>query len=103
VKTRLFLFFAFVFYAVAAGAEYRVFLLKISKTPKAPQAPAEFRVVESTLDPDQYRGYFPVAADETVTYTDTWRCFGRTDHRPLCPNPRQPASTQGPDSSSATP
>jgi hypothetical protein len=83
-----------------ARAEYRVFLLKISKTSTepntnstaAPNAPAESISFESTLDPEQYRGYYPLAANETITYTDTWRCRGRTDNRPHCPNPRAPAA-----------
>ncbi|MGZ3769883.1 MAG: hypothetical protein ACXVCP_03410 [Bdellovibrio sp.] len=87
-------------------AEYRVFVLKISKKTAAPtpgnsRAPAEasdFRLVESTLDPEQYRYYYPIAADETVTYTATWRCYGRTDNfKPHCPNPKdQIPSTENP-------
>ena len=69
-------------------AEYRVFLLKISKT-SAPAESPDFRLVESTLDPQQYREYYPIALDEQVTYTQTWRCYGRTDwFKPHCPNPK---------------
>ncbi|HRO66587.1 MAG TPA: hypothetical protein PL182_03375 [Pseudobdellovibrionaceae bacterium] len=87
-----------IFLFAPAHAEYRVFLLKIEKQAPSPgqaslspdpSRPARF--VESTLDPEQYRGYHPVAPDEVVTYVDTWRCRGRTDRRPLCPNPRGPA------------
>lgn len=87
-------FLAVVFLSVSASAEYRVFLLKIEKraTTTAEGEAVQARFVESTLDPEQYRGYYPVAADEIVTYTDTWRCRGRTDRLPLCPNPRGPAS-----------
>lgn len=71
------------------AAEYRVFLLRISKKSTDPQASQDFRLVESTLDPEQYRYYYPVAADEVITYTDTWRCYGRTDgFKPHCPNPK---------------
>lgn len=70
-------------------AEYRVFLLKIMKRSADPQAAQDFRLVESTLDHVQYRYFYPVAADEDVTYIDTWRCYGRTgDFQPLCPNPK---------------
>lgn len=82
-------------------ADYRVFLLRITKI-KKPASPkdsnavddantkeeATFREELSTLDPQQYRGYFPVAADEVVTYTATWRCHGRTNGQDLCPNPK---------------
>lgn len=71
-----------------ARAEYRVFILRIAKK----SAPQDFRLVQSTLDPLQYPYLHPVAADEIVTYDDTWRCHGRTgDFKPLCPNPREPA------------
>jgi hypothetical protein len=77
-------------------AEYRVFVLKISKrAPAGTAAPASaeggqgFRLVESTLDPEQYKGFYPIAPDEDITYIDTWRCYGRTgDFAPLCPNPK---------------
>ena len=85
-------------------AEYRVFLLKISKKPKAApttetpitetqatEAPVD-RIFPSTLDPEQYRGYYPVASDEIIQYIDTWMCRGRTDGKKLCPSPRQPAN-----------
>lgn len=103
------LFCAVLFFASLerAAAEYRVFLLKIEKAPTAPPSPGtspaptdetsapRIRYVESNLDPWQYRGYYPVADDETITYVDTWRCRGRTDNREFCPNPRAPASVEG--------
>ncbi|MNK07432.1 hypothetical protein D3C87_253460 [compost metagenome] len=84
---------------LSSKAEYRVFLLKIAKrapataTPEAvtqtPPLTQDYRLVESTLDPIQYRYYYPVAADEEVSYTETWRCYGRTDgFKPHCPNPK---------------
>lgn len=92
-------------------AEYRVFQLRIFKVPSAQSAaqettkgstpadtkPAEsekqsaglsFRDELSTLDPEQYRGYHPVGPDEVVKYVATWRCYGRTNGRDLCPNPK---------------
>lgn len=90
-------------FGLAAHGEYRVFKLKITKTapPAAPgEKPSEpeSRELLSNLDPDQYRGFYPVAADETVSYTETWRCRGRTDGKEYCENPRSPASVQGPES-----
>ena len=79
-----------------AFAEYRVFQLRISKAAKTAAEPAApgFREVLSTLDPEQYRGYYQVAADEEVKYVATWRCYGRTNGRDLCPNPK--AATENP-------
>ena len=76
-------------------AEYRVFLLKIARVPAGAtiNEVQDFRLVESTLDHIQYRYYNQVAADEHVTYIDTWRCYGRTDDfKALCPNPKNPAT-----------
>lgn len=94
------LFSIFLIMPTLLKAEYRVFLLKISK--KAPQSPntaadktkspaeESFRLVESTLDPNQYPYYYPITQDEIVTYVDTWRCFGNTsDFKELCPNPKK--------------
>lgn len=88
----------FIFSPLCSKAEYRVFLLKISKrapasaqpvNPAEPPAAQDYRLVESTLDHIQYRYYHPVAADEDVTYIATWRCYGRTDgFKPHCPNPK---------------
>lgn len=89
--------FFFVLLSHSAHAEYRVFVLKISKrAPASAEAPAgmptpssDYRLVHSTLDPEQYRGYYPVAQDEDITYIDTWRCYGRTDNfKDFCPNPK---------------
>lgn len=93
VKYRVFLSAFFFLLPHFGYAEYRVFLLKIAKKAPvqntAPPTPQDFRLVESTLDHIQYRYYYPVAADEEVTYIDTWRCYGRTDNfQPHCPNPK---------------
>lgn len=95
-------------FSVSAFAEYRAYLLKISKKPPAVETPAgalgetappavdvgASREVISNLDPDQYRGYYPIKDDEVVTYTETWMCPGRTSHfKETCPPPqRTPAS-----------
>ncbi len=80
----LFLFMA----PLSAPAEYRAFLLRISKR----DSPQDYRLVPSTLDPLQYPRYYPVQPDEVVTYDDTWKCRDRTgDFKPICPSPRAPA------------
>lgn len=65
-------------------AEYRVFTLHIlnSKTQSTKQ-------IETTLDPEQFIGFYPLANDEQISYIETWRCSGRTDSfKPHCNNPR---------------
>lgn len=85
------LFFLILFQVTESHSEYRVFRLKISKKTTAPTT--DERIVESTLDPEQYRLYYPVAADEVISYTETWRCYGNTSETPFCPQPeRQPSS-----------
>lgn len=107
--SRFSLILLFLIYAGSASAEYRVFLLKIYKVENPSRNPAEtedepeaqesantdsasnsdFRLVESTLDPLQYRQYYPLASNEAVVYIDTWRCYGRTDQfKKFCPNPK---------------
>lgn len=72
-----------------ASAEYRAFELKISKKlPDGKLDPQAYRLVLSTLDPFQYAGYYIVRDNEVVQYTRTWMCPGRTDERPLCPDPK---------------
>jgi hypothetical protein len=112
VKYRMILsaFFLFLL-SNSAHAEYRVFVLKIAKRASAsssakasadqsPPIEQDYRLVNSTLDPEQYRGYYPVGLDEDITYIDTWRCYGRTDNfKDLCPNPKaQNAATTAPAS-----
>lgn len=127
IRFLLFLFLIFAHHRTAV-AEYRVFLLKISKkgnsqgpalqnsteasanppqpSPTSPTqaqlTPQQDKFIESTLDPEQYLAYHPLASDETISYTETWRCYGRTGgEKPHCPNPkRQPASST--DTSPAT-
>jgi len=79
----------FSLYSAPTAAEYRVFVLKI-------QMPGEEggKLIKSTLDPEQYRGYYPVPDGATVTYVETWRCFGRTGLQPMCDNPKAAANTE---------
>lgn len=77
-------------------AEYRVFELEITAYEQA-EPPAEIgkRVVVSTLDPQQYRGYHIVQPNEKIRYISTWRCRGRTSGKDYCPNPK--AKTEATD------
>ena len=83
--------FLFVFLLSSyASAEYRVFTLMITNTKTG-----ENKQFDSTLDPEQYQTFYPLKADETISYTQTWRCKGRTsDFKVHCPQPekRQPAN-----------
>jgi hypothetical protein len=84
-------FFLFAFLNLAR-AEYRVFELVIANPTTGQE-----RTVKSNLTPAQYREYSGMTAQETVTYTDTWKCFGNTSRRPFCPNPKdQGAATPAP-------
>jgi hypothetical protein len=87
-------------FSLPAGAEYRAFLLQI----KGAGGNVE-RTFKSSLDPDQYQGFFPLEQGENITYIDTWMCQGRTGNfQPICPSPhatvedsaRLPASVSGP-------
>ncbi len=79
-------------HSLTSRAEYRAFVLKFQA--------ADGTVVKeiiSTLDPDQYRGYYPVPQDQKISYTQTWRCPGRTgDFLPTCPNPRSATEASSP-------
>lgn len=66
----------------SAQAEYRAFELVITNA-----ATGQERVVVSTLDPNQYRVFYPVAIEEKVTYRATWRCKGNTSLKPVCGKP----------------
>lgn len=82
--------FLFVFLlSLNAFAEYRVFTLMITNTKTG-----ENRQFDSTLDPEQYLTFFTLKPDETISYTQTWRCKGRTsDFKAHCAQPekREPA------------
>ncbi len=93
---RLFLILIISCRGTIAKAEYRVFLLKFSQPAASPGQPEVFRLLESNLDPEQYRRYYPVYPNEKISYIDTWRCYGRTgDFQSYCKSPRAPA--QSPD------
>lgn len=66
-------FVLFLSFLTAAKAEYRVFILEITNTKQNTT-----RTIKSTLDPLQYQSIYPLAPNESITYTDTWRCRGNT-------------------------
>ena len=69
---------------MSAQAEYRAFELVITDS-----ATGNERVQISTLDPNQYRTYYPVKYTETVQYRATWMCRGNTSARPICSRPEE--------------
>lgn len=70
-------------FQISAQAEYRVFQLEITS------ADGNVKSFPSTLDPDQYRGYYPLRADDKISYVQTWMCKGRTvGYAPPCENPK---------------
>ena len=83
--------------SLCAQADYRVF--KLQFTNKSTKA---IRTMESTLDPVQYKSVFGDSKDETLTYVQTWRCWGRTDgFKPHCQSPEvKPVVMENPKSPS---
>lgn len=68
----------------AVMAEYRVFTLHILN-----KAKTVTKQVETTLDPEQYIGFYPLRQGEEISYIETWRCWGNTNSfKAHCPNPR---------------
>ena len=75
---------------LSGHAEYRVFRLEITS------ADGNVKSFLSTLDPDQYRGYYPLRPDDKISYVETWMCTGRTgDFATLCENPKATPPTEG--------
>lgn len=131
MRQALFLFVTILLLSESSYSEYRAFRLLISKktpqqqpaqspadlnqntttateppTAETPQPENTGREVISTLDPYQYRGYYSVRDDETIVYTQTWMCPGRTsDYKEICPAPetRLPAENTIPAASSSPP
>jgi hypothetical protein len=47
-------------------------------------------VVLSTLDPNQYRRFYPTKLEEKIVYRQTWRCRGNTSNfQAVCPKPEK--------------
>ena len=59
--------------SISAQAEYRMFVLKITNN-KTQKSQTRY----STMDPLQYKTIYPLSADESIEYVDTWRCKGNT-------------------------
>jgi hypothetical protein len=75
------------FLITEARAEYRAFELVIAN-----KVTGAKRVTLSSLDPDQYRGYHALDANETIAYDDTWMCKGNTSNTDqVCKKPEKPA------------
>jgi hypothetical protein len=75
--------FLILFFSIHSHAEYRAFLLTF-KNDKGETV----RTVKSTLDPIQYQDFFIVPQGQSLTYTDTWMCYGPTmDFKDICPSP----------------
>jgi hypothetical protein len=69
----------------AAHAEYRAFELVITNPTSGQE-----HVMISTLDPNQFRRYYPVKSDESVAYRATWMCRGNTSaYKAVCPKPEK--------------
>ncbi len=100
-----FLLFPFlILFPLLSHAEYRVFILQVSKPNPIKGQPPLTRTVESNLDPFQYRDYYPVQSDESIEYIDTWMCYGRTDNfQDFCPKPAPPQKAQIPSAPVSNP
>ncbi len=76
--------------SLAAQAEYRVFVLKITNN-KTQKSQTRY----STMDPLQYKTIYPLSIDESIEYVDTWRCRGNTSgFKVLCAKPPKIAENQ---------
>lgn len=73
-----------------AHADYRAHRLSITNAETG-----QIREVVSTLDHYQYPGYHPLAPGERIQLVTSWRCPGRTSHRPICPSPQDSSLDQG--------
>jgi hypothetical protein len=75
-----------IIFSQLALAEYRVFTLKITNSKTLIR-----RTIKSTLDPEQYKSFYPLNNDEQISYVKTWRCQGATsDFKALCEAPIAP-------------
>lgn len=75
-----------ILFSELSHAEYRVFTLKITNTKTQIS-----RTIKSTLDPEQYKSFYPLSNEEQISYVKTWRCRGSTrDFAALCEAPMAP-------------
>jgi hypothetical protein len=82
------LLFPFLLHPLPAQAEYRAYRLIITNTNTGAQ-----RTVLSNLDPIQYHDLYPVLKEEDITLDGSWKCFGDTSHKPVCPQPETSPQT----------
>jgi hypothetical protein len=84
---------------ISSQAEYRVYQLEITNSESGVS-----RTLQSTLGPLQYSGYHPLAANEVISYLDSWMCYGNSSHfQPLCPKPEDQEKVPGPEQKPKTP
>jgi hypothetical protein len=81
----------FAWIGLIAKAEYRAFELVITDVASGTE-----RVQVSTLDPNQYRTYYPVKYTEAVNYRATWMCKGNTALKQVCARPEKQDSKPAP-------
>jgi hypothetical protein len=68
-------------FAVRAHAEYRAYELIVENT----VTQTSYTLI-STLDPQQYIGYYPLYKNEVLHMGRTWTCWGNTaNFKPICP------------------
>ena len=80
-------------FSVLAQADYRVFKLQFTNNKTK-----AVRTMQSTLDPEQYKSVYGDNKDESLTYVQTWRCWGRTDwFKDHCQSPEvKPVAMENP-------
>jgi hypothetical protein len=76
--------FALFLFTNLMKAEYRAFLLVLKN-----ENGEIVRQWSSTLDPIQYRDFYPVPLGHSLTYQSTWMCYGPTlDFKKICNDPK---------------
>ena len=94
---RILLAMVFLF-STSALAEYRAYRLILLNTETGDE-----KVVLSTFDHIQYKGYYYLGSNIQVLYDTSWMCWGNTSyHKPICPQPEDEEET-GPTANSVTP
>ena len=78
-----------ILFSLSAYSEYRVYTLKITNSRQQTS-----RTIKSTLDPEQYKMFYPLQKEEAISYVKTWRCLGTTqDFAALCEAPLKTPDT----------
>lgn len=85
----LLILFTTALWPALAQAEYRAYILAISKQ-------GTTRQVLTNFDPGQYVGIHPLDEGETIELADSWMCWGsQGEGTPICPDPKNPQPTSG--------